>query len=409
MSKTKPFALDQEVLPRDYYENPYPYFHEVRANDPVHWSEQWDAWLLTRYDDVAIALRDWERFSSSGKSRRTMRDFPRELRQALEPLEENFSTGLINSDPPAHTRLRKLLARIFVPREIKRLRPHIQSIVDDLIDAVADKGGMDLAQDFAYLLPTTIIAQMLGVPLKDRERFNTWADNINAIHTSRRAMADRFANAQDNLLEMQEYFRRLYAQRKDDPRDDVLTRLAEADEDGDRFDEGELLATTVTLLMAGYETTISLISTGMLWLMRNPEQLELLKADHSLIHSAVEELLRYESPVQRQLRVVTQDLELGGKSLKKGDLAACMIGAANRDPAQFPDPDRLEIRREDNKHVAFGYGIHFCLGGPLARVEGDVAISTLLRRLPNIRLADGPPVWEENVLLRTLQTLPVVF
>ncbi len=409
MSTTQPFALDQEVLPHEYYENPYPYFHEVRANDPMHWSEQWDAWLLTRYDDVALALRDWERFSSSGKSRRTMRAFPRELRQALEPLEENFSTGLINSDPPAHTRLRKLLARIFVPREIKKLRPHIQSIVDGLIDAVTDKGGMDLAQDFAYLLPTTIIAQMMGVPVKDRERFNAWADNINAIHTSRRAMADRFMNAQDNLLEMQDYFRRLYAQRKDDPRDDVLTRLAEADEDGDRFDEGELLATTVTLLMAGYETTISLISTGMLWLMRNPEQLEMLKADPSLITSTVEELLRYDSPVQRQLRVVSEDIELDGKRLKKGDLAACMIGAANRDPAQFPDPDRLDIRREDNKHVAFGYGIHFCLGGPLARVEGDVAISTLLRRLPNIRLADEPPVWEENVLLRTLQTLPVVF
>jgi cytochrome P450 len=409
VAQVKSFRIDQPELPREYYVNPHPFFHEVRAEDPVHWSDQWDSWLLTGYADVARVLRDHKHFSASGKSSRYMRNFDPELRKKLKPLEENFSTGLINSDPPEQTRLRGLVQKAFTPKIMEDMRPEIQQIVDGLLDAVQDQGGMDLIADFAYLLPTTLIARMLGVPESDRGKFNTWTDNINGVHTSRKAVQERFLFAQDNLLEMREYFRQLYEDRVENPQDDLMTRLAQADVDGKSFTENELLASNVTLLTAGYETTISLLSCGMLCLMQNPGQIELLKNNPSLIKGAVEETLRYVSPVQRQLRVVKEDIELGGKQLSKGDLAACMIGAANTDPAQFPEPDTVDITRKDNKHVAFGNGNHLCIGAPLARVEAEVAYMTLLERFPNLRLTGDQLEWQENVLIRRMKSLPVKF
>jgi len=409
VSQVNALAVDQEVLPAGFYEDPSPFYHEVRDADPVHWSEQWDSWMMTRYEDVKAALSDWRRFSSAGKSHRYMRHLPTDLREELRPYEENFSTGLINSDPPGHTRLRTLVNQAFKPKVIEALRPHIQSIVDGLLDAVGDAGRMDLVTDFAYLFPTTVIARMLGVPLEDRDRFIDWANGINAPHMTRRVEPDRFRDAQRELLGLKEYFRRLYRKRLEKPQDDLMSRLAVASVEGDRFTEEELLATNVTLVMAGFESTMSLIGNGMLALLRNRDQLEKLRADPSLIESAVEELLRYVSPVQRQLRVVMEDLEVGGKRIRKGQLAALLIGAANRDPDRFPDPDRLDITRSDNDHIAFGWARHTCVGAHLARLEGQVAINTILRRFPDLRLTEEAPKFGEHVLLRSLVSLPVAF
>ena len=409
MTQLESFRIDQPELPPEYYVNPHPFFHEVRAEDPVHWSDQWDSWLLLGYHDVSTVLKDHKHYSASGKSGRYMRNFDPELRKNLKPLEENFSTGLINSDPPEQTRLRGLIQKAFTRKIMEGMRSEIQEVVDSLLDKVQEKGGMDLIADFAYLLPTTLIARMLGVPESDREKFNLWTDHINGIHTSRKALEDRFLNAQDNLLQMREYFRQLFQARKQNPQDDLMTRLAEADIDGSKFTENELLASNVTLLTAGYETTISLLSCGMLCLLQNPDQMELLKSDPSLIKGAVEETLRYVSPVQRQLRVVKEDIELGGKKLSKGDLAACMLGAANSDPAQFPDPDTVDITRQNNRHVGFGNGNHLCIGAPLARVEAEVAYLTLLERFPNMSLATQELKWQENVLIRRMESLPVKF
>lgn len=409
MSQVNTLAIDQPDLPHKFYEDPSPYYHEVREADPVHWSEQWDNWLLTCYADVKAALSDWRRFSSAGKSHRYMRHLSAELREEMLPYEENFSTGLINSDPPGHTRLRALVNQAFKPRVIEALRPEIQSVVDDLLDAVEDAGHMDLVKDFAYLFPTTVISRMLGVPLEDRDRFIEWANGINAPHMTRRVEPDRFRDAQRELLELKEYFRRLYQKRLEKPADDLMSRLAAASVEDDKFSEEELLATNVTLVMAGFESTMSLIGNGMLALLRNPDQLEKLRADPSLIESAVEELLRYVSPVQRQLRVVMEDLELGGKQIRKGQLAALLIGAANRDPDQFPNPDRLDITRTDNNHIAFGYSRHTCVGAHLARLEGQIAINTVLQRFPDLRLTGEAPKFGEQVLLRSLDSLPVAF
>ena len=409
MSPANESVIDQEVLQYEFYADPYPTFHRLRSEDPVHWNEQWGAWLLTRYTDVVSVLRDWSRFSNVGRISRFLDALPSDVRKKIRPFEEHFTTGLINSDPPEHTRFRRLVSKAFTPAVVEGLRPHIQSIVDELIDKVLTRERMDVIGDFAYLLPTTVIAQLIGVPLGDRNRFNTWADGITSFQGTGRALSRGAINAQDSLLELRDYFRRLIADRRRQPRDDLISRLANAEDQGDLLNEAELLSISVTLLLAGYETTMSLIGNSVLALLRHPDQLRKLRSDPTLMTSAVEELMRFDSPVGRQNRVARQDLELGGRQIRKGQLVAALLGAANRDPQQFPDPDRLDITRSENRHVAFGYGIHFCVGAPLARLEAQIAIGTLFRRIAGIELADDPPVWREDINIHGLKSLPVVF
>lgn len=409
MTQSGNLAIDTEPLPYEYYENPYPFHDQLRSEDPVHWSDSWNCWIVTRYTDAASVLRDWKRFSSVGRSSRFLSQLPESLRKEMQPFEENFTTGLISSDPPDHTRLRRLVSKAFRPTQVDDLRPHVQSIVDDLLDAIQEKGEMDVIKDYAYWLPSTVIAKMLGVPLEMRGQFNQWVDVINAFLGSRRPDPDEGREAQAKLMELLDYFRQLLSDRRQHPQDDLVSRLAEAEEGGNRFSEPEILATCQTLLTAGYETTIGLIGSGLLSLVRNPGQFEKLKADPSLTKSAIEEFVRYESPIQRMLRVATEDIDLDGKQIRRGQLVAAMIGAANRDPAQFSDPDRLDIARRENNHIAFGNGIHHCLGAPLARLEGEIAINAVLSRCPDLRLTDETPVWRKNIMIRNLKSLPVVF
>jgi pimeloyl-[acyl-carrier protein] synthase len=303
--------------------------------------------------------------------------------------------SMLFRDPPDHTRLRALVSKAFTPRMIETMREHIQEIVDRLLDRVQDAGRMDVIEDLAYPLPVTVICEMLGVPVDDHASIRGWsaeiARSLDAIglpsdqdivergRTSRRALAD--------------YFRRLVPERRARPQNDLLSGLIAAEEQGDKLSQDEVIAMCLLLFIAGHETTVNLIGNGTLALLRHPDQMKKLRAEPSLIGNAVEELLRYDSPVQRTARITTTEVELAGQPLPKGAMVITALGAANRDPAQFADPDRLDVTRKDPRHISFGFGIHFCLGAPLARVEGQLALGTLLRRAPKLALAEANPEW----------------
>src|SRR3989441_5842098 len=394
---------DLQFNPMDpeFVADPYPMYHRLRTGDPVHHSPL-GFWVLTRYDDVVAALRD-----------------PRLAKEAIASfVAARFGApvpamglSMLDRDPPDHTRLRGLVSKAFTPRVVEGLRPRIQQIVYGLLEGVAAKRSMDLIEEFAYPIPVAVICEMLGVPIEDHERFKGWsldiARGLDLIwlgpdsEVGRRSVTARQALA--------EYFRGLIAQRRAAPRSDMLSGLIAAEEAGDKLNETELLATCILLLIAGHETTVNLIGNGTLALLRHPDQMRRLREDPSLIASAVEELLRYDSPVQRTGRIVYEDVTIGGKTIPKGSLTVGLLGAANRDPAHFPDPDRLDIARGAMHHLAFGWGIHFCLGAPLARLEGQIAIGTLLRRLPRLALASEHLEWRETSTLRGLQRLPVAF
>jgi len=385
----------------EFIADPYPTYHRLRAEDPVHHNPL-GFWVLTRYEDVVAALRD-----------------PRLIKEPIAAfVAARFGApmpamglSMLDRDPPDHTRLRGLVNKAFTPRVVEGLRPHIQKIVDGLLARVEGAGTMDLIEEFAYPLPVTVICQMLGVPVEDRERFKQWgldiARGLDAIllppdsDVARRSVAARHALA--------DYFRGLIAERRAAPRGDMLSDLIAAEEAGDKLREDELLATCILLLVAGHETTVNLIGNGTLALLRHPDQLRRLRENPGLIGSAVEELLRYDGPVQRTARMPSADVTFDGLTIGKGEMVMPFIGAADRDPAQFPDPDRLDITRTDNRHIAFGWGIHFCLGAPLARVEGQIAISALVQRLPKLALATDRPEYRQSLTLRGLTTLPVGF
>ena len=381
--------------------DPYPIYRQLRTEDPVHHSPM-GFWVLTRYDDVVAALRD-----------------PRLAKEAIAAfVAARFGapvpiTGLsmLDRDPPDHTRLRSLVSKAFTPRVVEGLRPRVQQIVDGLIARAREKGSMDLIEEFAYPIPVNVICEMLGVPVEDHERFKGWsldiARGLDSIllppdsEVPKRSVASRTALA--------EYFRELIAKRRASPRADLLSGLIAAEEAGDKLSENELLATCILLLIAGHETTVNLIGNGTLALLRHPDQLRRLRDNPALIGTAVEELLRFDGPVQRTARIPIEDVVIDGRTIAKGEMVMPFIGAADRDPVQFPDPDRLDIGRTDNRHIAFGWGIHFCLGAPLARVEGQIAINTLVQRLPKLALATDTPRFRESLTLRGLASLPVQF
>ena len=395
-------ALFDPFLP-EFNANPYPFYHRLREADPVHQSPL-GFWVLTRYDDCVMVLRD-PRFGRAGFEGLLESVYGNTVEQGRLP------TSMLFRDPPDHTRLRGLVSRAFTPRVVEGLRPRIQQIVDGLLDRVQGAGRMEVISDLAYPLPVTVISEMLGVPEGARERIKQWsaeiARSLDAIglptdpeivdrgRTGRRAIGD--------------YFRGLLPDRKKRPRGDLLSLLIEAEEQGDKLSEGELVATCVLLYIAGHETTVNLIGNGLLALLRHPKELERLRDAPSLIQSAVEELLRFDGPVQRTARITNADVELGEHKIPKGSMVVPVIGAANRDPAHFPDPDRLDVSRPDNRHIAFGFGIHFCLGAPLARLEGQITLGTLLHRLPRLALSTERPEWRESQVLRGLKALPVSF
>ena len=383
--------------------DPYPAYRRLQAEAPVH--RDGGSWLVTRYADVRAALHD--------PRLRAGRIHPDEAWLAetgLGPLFRAHARMMLFSDPPDHTRLRSLVNKAFTPRVVEGLRPQIQQIVDDLLDSVQGNGRMDVIADLAYPLPVTVIAELLGVPLERREQFKHWSDHIAAfIGGTTAPEQEMLRDALQSVLEMTDYFLALAAERRRQPQADLLSALALAEVEGDRLSGEELVANCILLLVAGHETTTNLIGNGMLALLRHPDESARLKADPALMPVAVEELLRYDSPVQGTSRQAAADLEIGGQAIGAGQHVSLMIGAANRDPAQFPTPDQLDIGRRENRHLSFSHGPHFCVGAPLARLEGQIAIGTLLHRLPAMRLAAETLTWRDNFTLRGLEALPVVF
>ena len=388
--------------------DPYPFFRRLRNEDPVHRSERLDSWLLTRYDDVLAASRD-RRFSSDRVSV-NMSALSEADRTRYRDLGEHVSNWLGFTDPPKHTRMRNLISGVFTPQLAENMRGRTQEIVDELIDEVEGSGRMDLVGDLAYPLPATVICEILGVPAGARRQFKTWADDIAAFVGGTGPYAARAAErAEESRKELTGMFRELTLQRRREPREDLITALAAKEGEEEGLTEQELLGLCVFLFVAGFETTVSLISNGILSLLQNRGELERLRSDPSLMETAVEEFLRYESPIQLDTRLIVEDVEFRGRSLRKGQAVMMVRGAANRDPAQFPDPDRFDVGRQNNRHLAFGWGIHFCLGAPLARVEANIAVKTLLERLPDMRLESDEVDWWANMSLRSLRSLPVVF
>ncbi len=402
-------ALDELLVSPGFYQNPYPIYDELRAQVRVAWSEALGGWVIPRYDDVVATMLDVRHFSSQGRVLAVLDRYAPDVRQQFHTFETHFTGGLINADPPNHTRLRALVNHAFTPRTVERLRLRVQVLVDELIDAQLTNGAMDLIRDFAYPLPAIITADILGVPRETREDFQRWSDGVLAFQGKGYVPPEALAEAQTNLIALREFLWEHLEARRGHPSDDLLSHLVEAEMEGDRLTPAELLTTCVTLLIAGHETTTSLIASGMYTLMRHPDQLERLRTSPDLVPTAVEEMMRFEGPLQRNPRRMTEDYEYGGALLRKGDYVLQMMGAANRDGDQFPNHNTFDIGRTPNRHIAFGFGIHFCVGAPLARMEVPIAVSTLLRRLPNMQVAEDNLQWRPHGLLRALWKLPVKF
>jgi cytochrome P450 len=391
--------LDPEVRA-----NPYPLFHRLRREDPIHWDPFIHAWVVTRYADVITVLHDFLAYKPAP---------PEDLKEmglsALDPLAKVMMKQMLFMDPPAHTRLRGLAAKVFTPHRMERLRVHIRNIVSSLLDRVQPEGHMEVLADFAEPLPAIVTAELLGLPASDFRQLKTWsadfAERLGNFHQN----PDGMQRVLESLQGMKEYFEAAVAEIKEHPREGLIHELLEAEVDGDRLTTEEVIANSVITMVGGQETTTNLIGNGLLALLRNPDVFEDLRTDLSLVPSAIEELLRYEAPSQYTTRLAPGDVEIGGKTIRKGQATIAVMAAANRDPERFPDPDRIDVRRSDNRHLAFGWATHFCFGAPLARIEGHEAFDALLLRLPDLALEPAPLVWRRNLGLRGLEALPVTF
>jgi cytochrome P450 len=389
--------------------NPYPFYARLRAEAPVYrvtLPTKERAWLVTRYDDVATVLKD-ERFVKDTLNALTPEQAANQPWFRKLKLVKALARNMLDRDPPDHTRLRALVSKAFTSRRIEHMRERIQALTHELLDNVQDRGRMDLIHDYALPLPTTIIAELLGVPVADRHRFHRWSNALNLSNTWWGLL-----KAILNLSAFIRYIRKLIKRRRADPQDDLVSALAQADEEGDTLSEEELVAMVILLLVAGHETTVNLIGNGTLALLEHPDQMEKLRNDPALLKPAVEELLRYASPVETATaRYAREDVTIAGVTIRRGEMVGAVIASANRDERQFANPDTLDITREPNKHLSFGLGNHFCLGTPLARLEGQIAIGTLLRRVPDLRLnvAAAALRWRRGLVLRGLEALPVAF
>jgi len=392
--------LSSPMLPENRAD-PYPIYAFMREREPVHHAPD-GSWVLTRYDHSAALLRD-PRFSTN-PARLTEGPDP----ASMGPIRQVGSTLMMFLDPPDHTRLRSLVSQAFTPRMVESLRPRIQLLVDELLDAVVETGAMDVLADLAYPLPTVVICELLGVPPEDREKFKAWSSDASRLldgYLDQAAM-DKGMVAGMYLFQ---YFTDLVEERRSQPREDLLSALIAAGDGGDALTHAELLSTATLLFVAGFETTMNLVGNGTLALLRNPGELARLRDDPSLVRTGIEELLRYDGPVHVTARIATEDVPIGGFTVREGEQVVAVLGAANRDPAQFPEPDRLDVARTPNRHLGFGGGPHFCLGAALARMEGQIAFETMLRRLPDLELATEHPGYRDHFVIRGVTELGVRF
>jgi cytochrome P450 len=409
----KPAAatFDELIVTPQFVADPYPVMQRLRREDPVYWSDAIGGWILTAYSDILVAFKDTSSFSNENRLGKVLAYLTPEKRATYKAFEDHWANkSLLHSDPPDHTRMRAIVTREFTAKVVEQMKPRIQETVDRLIDATLAQGRMDVVSQLAAPLPISIISQILGVPRADHHFFQEWADAILAFQGVNKPSEADISRAQDAIVKLRPYIRGMIEERRREPREDLLGKFVAAEAEGGRISEPELISTCSTLFVAGQETTLSLIASAIYTLLAHPAQLELLRQYPELLASAIEETLRYESPVSRQPRIVKNDIELRGKKLKKGDVVFQMINGGNRDPELFPDPEKFDIQRQNNRHIAFGNGIHFCVGAFLARAEAAIAVGTIFRRLPNLRLVDKKPDWDlEKRNSRTLKTLRVEF
>jgi cytochrome P450 len=390
--------LDPEVLA-----NPYPLYRRLREEAPVHWDPYLHAWVVTRYEDVVTVLHRY----------RAARTPPAERLSALglgelTPVAELMVRQMLFLDASEHRRVRGLASAAFTPRRVARLREDIQRVADDLVAALAGS-GFEVMEALANPLPAIVTARMLGVPTADHRLLKQWSQDFAEMLGNFQHNPGRAARVARSLEAMTAYFQDAVRSQATHPTEGLVNALTTAEVDGDRFTEEEVVANVIVTMVGGQETTTNLIGNGLLTLLRHPEEMEQLRRDPTLVETAVEELLRYESPSQHTARLAPDDVELGGRLIKRGQAVMAVMGAGNRDPERFPDPDRLDLARADNRHLAFGWASHFCFGAPLARIEGQIAFSALLRRLPRLQLVPGPITWRANLGLRGLTALPVTF
>lgn len=398
-------TFDEQLQSPDFIRDPFPTYRALRERSPVYWSEAWGLWVLTRYDDVLTVLRAPQPFSNAGRFARFLDGLPKDVQAEVAPLRRHYSEGMIQSDPPDHTRLRNLVRTAFTPRVVDGMRVRVERLVASLLDSV-ESDSFDLVEKLTYPLPVMVVSELLGVPVEDRDRFLAWSHNINGLQATGAVDPGRARLAAGSMVDFEDYFRLLCTERRARPRDDLISLMLAAQQDSDRLTDGELINMCVTFLVAGHETTKLLIGSAVQTLLHHTDQLESLRRDPSLTPSAIEEVLRYESPIQKGWRLVTSDVEVGGQNIRAGQLVFLMFGAANRDPVQFVEPERFDIRRSSNRQIAFGHGVHFCIGAPLARLEGPIAIDQLFRRFPNLGLLPGMEI-TQSIHFRGPQRLPV--
>jgi cytochrome P450 len=386
--------------------NPYPLYSRLRREAPVHWDPYLHAWIVTRYDDVITVLT---RFSAE---RAPSPEYFEALgAPEVSPIAKVMVKQMLFRDGSAHSRLRKLAGKAFVPARVRVLRDHIQEIATKLISDIQARGcgRFDLLADFAEPLPAIVTAEMLGVPADDHWKLKNWSATFAEMLGNFQHNPDRLPGVLEAVECLTAYFQEAIREQRRNPREGLIHTLLTSEENGDRLSDEEVIANCIVTMVGGLETTTNLIGNGMLSLLRNPAQLARLRTHPDLMPAAVEELLRYESPSQHTARLAPDDVELGGKTIRKRQAVIAVMAAGNRDPERFPDPDRLDFDRPDNRHLAFGWAAHFCFGAPLARIEGQVAFTSLLDRFPEMKMTDAPLVWRENLGLRGLKSLPLSF
>ena len=404
MSTHKPILSLFQLLDPEVLANPYPLFERLRTEAPVYWDPYLHAWVVTRYADVVTVLHNFsanrtpspEQFAAMGLAE-------------LGPLAQVMVKQMLFMDAPDHTRLRGLASMAFTPARVEALRSHIKEILHDLLEPLLRAGQMDVIADLAAPLPAIVTAEMMGLPIADANQLKDWSADFAEVLGNFQHNPDRASRTLKCVEEMTSYFRNAVQKMRTDPREGLINALLTAEIDGDRLTEEEIIANCIVTMVGGQETTTNLIGNGVLTLLRHPDQLERLQNDLTLIPSAVEELLRYESPSQHTARICREDTELGGQLIRKGQAVIAVMAAGNRDPERFPDPDRLDLGRTDNRHLAFGWASHFCFGAPLARIEGQLVFEALVRRTANMATAPGPIVWRDNLGLRGLTSLQVTF
>ncbi|HWF52818.1 MAG TPA: cytochrome P450 [Solirubrobacteraceae bacterium] len=401
-------ALADDLLAPAVNANPYPYLAALRERDPVHWSGRHNAWVVTRYDDVASGLKD--KRLSSDRVQPLLDAMDAERRARVGPVMEMLTGWMVVTDPPTHTRLRRLAANAFQPQRVNAMEAQITALVDELLDDFIAGGHSDLIAHFAYPLPATVIGELIGAPPGDRDRFKGWSNDLAmvAFGAGGEARDDRHERATRGLDELFTYFEGLIERSRREPGEDMISNLLEGDGSGDRLSNDEMKAMCALMLFAGHETTTTTIASAVMTLLQHPDQLELIRAQPELAGGAVEEALRYEGAIKVLIRWVVEDLEVRGREIKVGQRVYLLPSAANRDPEKFPDPDRVDITRSPNAHIAFGRGVHTCIGAQLARLEMRVALARIVDRLPGLRFANDVELeWVPSLASRGLKELRV--